>query len=481
MPLRPLILLIPLLLLLPSHGVSQGVSAEEGQLLADIARCFILRRETAVSDLTQRIVDLGQHTQPPPLESLDVSDRIVSAYDIQPGEIRDAARMTLSTQGQAGQLVFAKRLQLPAKLLFGDLDQSELYARLRYHATPGIFQSVDGTQLPKPWTGENVAGAHSLATLRAQYTLEAEARRESALYEQQIREKSDALRQRLMSSLKAKAAAGEALSPKQSAFMRNARLKAVGEQLAHGSKISAGISVIFNIQMLWEGELRKYVGTVVKDVGTSALCQGVGISLEEVGLENIAPGAGVIVFGLYDAFVAARTGDWTRFGRNTALNTGSTVVDIGGMKAGAMLGGLMAGPPGAIAGGVVGGILAGVGTRVGLASKTRLGAITDHEKRAALNKRLSEVGLQLDEKMSFEEVERQLKNGEFRAVVTSDLEAAMKAGDRHAQTSLSEWNTVFGGDGVTEAVLSLATHVGRAAPNARLEGLRAIKTAVCGG
>ena len=60
------------------------------------------------------------------------------------------------------------------------------------------------------------------------------------------------------------------------------------------------------------------------------MCTGTTVALEETVLEDLAPGAGVIVFGVIDLVTASQTGDWSRFGLNVALNTGSAVGCAGG-------------------------------------------------------------------------------------------------------------------------------------------------------
>ncbi len=60
--------------------------------------------------------------------------------------------------------------------------------------------------------------------------------------------------------------------------------------------------------------------------------QGLGMGMEEIGLDKLAPGAGVVVMGVIDAVKAAKTGDWSRFGINAALNAGTTVAAVAGGK-----------------------------------------------------------------------------------------------------------------------------------------------------
>jgi hypothetical protein len=441
------LLAITVALVMVSQGYCAGPTGEEAKLMGEIAQCIMTKHV----DMSTLATTLSAKTKETVLG--DAADSAVDARFGHPdvvyqGAARDAAK-----------------LELLARLKFGtpDVRMQELLHQAR--GVDAYRIDTAGRQLPQEYTMQQAAAARELKRLADEAAL--------ASRQAEIAAKTAELRSRLKDSAMSKLAAGEALSPKQAKFIRDLRMQAVKRQLGMATGVSAGVSAIINVKVLLQGEVLTYLGIVGKDTGVAVLCQGVGVTLEEAGLSTLAPGASVVVFAVWDAIVASQTGDWSRFGLNFALNAGTTAAALGGAKAGASIG-AWAGPWGAIGGGIVGGLVSAVGARWAM-GKTPLGVMTSKEDREAvmklakeLNPKLRELGLELDTTKSFKELTEQLKKGNLAFTTTAEFAAANRAGAPGVTSALEE-------SGAMDSLLSLASAF---SPAARVEGLKAIKSAL---
>ena len=451
---RPVFLaLLMVSVMLPT---SAQLTAEEQRLFNEIAQCFFTKN-----------VDLAG------------LDRVVSARattsklkDSLVAELPEAARDSATVHPplvykQAG--MDAGKALLAADLRYGTVDPHVLEAIRTGRVFPDV-RDVLGKSLPAPFTEEQKLAAKFLAERQRDMV--------DAAKLAQAKQQVETLRKRLAESIREKATAGTPLSAKQAQFLRGERLKAVGRQLKLGASVSAGMSAVVHIRTLFAGEVLQYFGAVGKDTGIAVLAQGLGLGMEEIGLDKLAPGASVVIFGIIDAVKASRTGDWSRFGLNAALNTGTTVAGVAGMKGGAAAGTLLWPGVGTVVGGFFGGVLSAMAARTALGA-TPLGKMTSAEQRKAvadiaakLNVQLREVGLELDTSVGFEEMTRLMKDGRLPTKITDELAAAQA---RAASGSGVALGGVFEEKGTMDSLLGIASYV---SPSARVEGLRALKVAL---
>jgi hypothetical protein len=124
------------------------------------------------------------------------------------------------------------------------------------------------------------------------------------------------------------------------------------------TSLSAGVSFVFNISDLIQGNIWTFTTNIAKDTAISASSSGLSIACENIPV--LAEGSGVIIIGLIDGVNAIQTGDWSRFGLNIGLNTCATIGAVGAGKGGAAVGTAIWPGAGTIVGGLVGGIIGGL-------------------------------------------------------------------------------------------------------------------------
>ena len=433
-------------------GCLGQLSNEESQILQEIATCLITKNvdftkfEKSITTLYDKSV----------ISVNDLPDSISSEWFSQLPEVQSMIRTDIGKK--------AIQSDLMAKMLFGDPNFAILNSKAV--VTAARVADINGKILPSPWTSSEMQVAKNMKQF--QYKLEQQ------IAQHQIRKQTEILRDKLKANLINKISTGQGLTPKQHDFMRKMRFKAIGKQIGVNAGLTTGVSLILNVKTLFAGEVTRYFVDVGKDTGISVACQVLGLGLEEVGLDTLAPGASVIVLGVIDLIKASRTGDWSRFGLNIGLNAGATVGSIALGKAGASIGTAILPGWGTLIGGIIGGIAGGVGVRYGL-GYTRLGKMTQLENDEAvkkiaekMNPTFNEAGFEIDTSVEFEELIERWKKGDLPLRPTKDYVEIQNRGF----VTLDDIDNILGGS--THDFLSLSSMVGQS----RIEGLKIIKLAL---
>jgi hypothetical protein len=439
------------------------ISMEEQILLQYIATCLITKGLDAAKfeqAIQKSLLDAG--------DGQTISD---NAWFVQPKVVQDATKVSV------GKIVLKQTLM--AKTLFGDMNLGQMDAKIDYKSDIKILNSIGKWQMAKPyrshikplsspWTDKNMAGANTLKMYQQQL--------EQQIKQAQIARNVNALKEKYTNYQLQKVINGQELSPKGQDFLRKVRFKAIGKQIGIGAGMTAGFSAVINIKVLMNGEVLNYFCAVGKDTVLAAVCQGLGLGLEEIGLDSIAPGAGVIVFGIIDVIKASQTGDWARFGLNLGLNAGTTAGALCAGKAGAAIGTMIAPGPGTAIGAVVGGLIGAIGVRVGL-GQTRMGKMTGIEDKEAIKKiaekinpDLKEFGQQLDTNIKFDDLIEKLKKGDIPCVSTEEFIGLHNKGF----VNMNDIHNAIGGESITKNFLDIASTLS----HTRVEGLKIVKQAL---
>lgn len=224
------------------------------------------------------------------------------------------------------------------------------------------------------------------------------------------------------------------------------------------------------------------VGT---DTGIALACQGLGIGLEELGLDTLTPGAGIVVFGIIDLIKASRSGDWCpapvgglqqpreSLWLELWIKCWHNSWCIRWAKLGGAVGTFFCPGIGTAVGAGVRTLIGALGVRFGL-SKTQLGIITKMEDRELvkkiaeqINPQMKEFGLELDTNIKFDDLQKKLKKGDIPFKITNEF-------TQLKDIALKDISSALGGKAVMNNFLDIA----HAVNPMRIEGLKIVKKAL---
>lgn len=162
--------------------------------------------------------------------------------------------------------------------------------------------------------------------------------------------------------------------------------------------LGAGLNAVFNIDLLFNGNVGGFAAEVGIGAGYAALQSGaqdvLKNSLPQTAAEYAGPIAGVLLGTFTEVYGVCHHNDWARFGKNMTLHTASVGGGVAGAKGGTILGSFF-GPIGAGIGAVVGGIGGAITSRFVVGKIPVIGNETTREEI----KRISNMTKQYRQKL----------------------------------------------------------------------------------
>jgi hypothetical protein len=182
--------------------------------------------------------------------------------------------------------------------------------------------------------------------------------------------------------------------------------------------LGAGLNAVFNIELLFNGDIGSYAVEVGKGASYAAVQCGaqevLTNTVPQAMAEYAGPIAGVLVGTFTEVYGVCYHNDWSRFGKNMTLHTAAVGGGFAGAKCGALAGAWF-GPFGMAIGGVTGGITGAVSARWitgkipfigGETAKEELKRMTQFTKE--YRERLKEQGTPVPDNISDQELIKQI-------------------------------------------------------------------------
>ncbi len=185
----------------------------------------------------------------------------------------------------------------------------------------------------------------------------------------------------------------------------------LAHNMANAAKMGIGMSAVFNIGLLWNGEIRQFGFEILKDGAISCANSAAGDMLQTTLGDYAGPVGAIVISALIDTKNLYATGDWARFGKNLGINGVGVLAGAGGGALAGLMGG---GPVGAIVGLIAGGF---AGRYVAGEWIPGLSGLTKKEKKMIMNKvttELKEAGVKLPSGTTYEQFLAMMKRGEVQ-------------------------------------------------------------------